>query len=221
MLDTSNGYCKIHAFRNGVCSTFFCEEDYEDLAQLQQEGLVLCSPVFCTCRGDLVHRAKFDCFGQAAGSGHDSIICPHCGSKTAATRFAPHLQRCMGGGRTGSTRQSRSSTPSQQHSGEDSTRGSGDSGGRTSRGQDDSRSANQAPTPATQRVVLRLPVLSSFSAGRAAVKLEKRLQERPASRGSHKRPRTSVATAKHAPYLAIANAAVRSGQSAATKKKKP
>lgn len=32
MLDTSNGYCKIHAFRNGVCSTFFCEKDYEDLS---------------------------------------------------------------------------------------------------------------------------------------------------------------------------------------------
>ena len=32
MLDRSNGYCKIHAFRNGVCSTFFCEKDYEDLS---------------------------------------------------------------------------------------------------------------------------------------------------------------------------------------------
>ena len=30
-LDQSNGYCRIHAFRNSVCSTFFCYKDHGDL----------------------------------------------------------------------------------------------------------------------------------------------------------------------------------------------
>ena len=43
MLDASNGLCRIHAFRNSVCSTFFCLRDHGSLsekfwAQLQSLG---------------------------------------------------------------------------------------------------------------------------------------------------------------------------------------
>lgn len=30
MLDQENGYCRVHAFRNSVCSTFFCYKDHGD-----------------------------------------------------------------------------------------------------------------------------------------------------------------------------------------------
>ena len=33
MLDQSNGYCRVHAFRNAVCSTFFCLKDHGDRSE--------------------------------------------------------------------------------------------------------------------------------------------------------------------------------------------
>jgi hypothetical protein len=186
-----------------------------ELATLKHEGLVLRSPMFCDCRRDLVTEPRYDCFGQpqqGIGMGaNDVVVCPNCGAKTAAVRFAPHLQRCMGGGRTGTnsraaTRQSRSTTP--QNALQPSQGGSG-GGGAAENGSTDK---NEPPHSIPLRRSLTPPIASSFSAGAAAERLQKSLHDRLVAKGGNgTSARTSVATAKHAPYLAIARAAVRGG----------
>ena len=85
------------------------------LVAAQREGLALRSPMYCDTRCDLNDKPGYDCFGQplmsAAGDkSTEQIVCPNCGQKTGAARFAPHLQRCMGGGRNATTSR-RSTTP--------------------------------------------------------------------------------------------------------------
>jgi hypothetical protein len=85
------------------------------VAALKSEGLALRSPMYCDTRRDLNDKPGYDCFGQplmsAAGDkSTENVACPNCGQKTGAARFAPHLQRCMGGGRNASTSR-RSTTP--------------------------------------------------------------------------------------------------------------
>lgn len=175
---------------------------------LRLEGVVVRSPMLCSCRRDLVEDSRYDCFGQprSATGANDTIVCPHCGSKTAAGRFASHLQRCMGGGRStannrATTRQSRASTPlQQQHSGHIGE--SGGPRGSVSRERDEAHGFSTGPP--TKRSS------TDFCRGAAAAKLEKTLRDK--SRGQSPNDRTTVATAKHAKYLAIASAAVR-GQS--------
>ena len=179
------------------------------------------SPIVCSCRRDLIDDSRYDCFGQprSATGATDTIFCPNCGSKTAAGRFAPHLQRCMGGGRStlnnrAATRQSRSSTPLQQQQQQGSAGFGGpksvpsaDNAGRTSLERDDAHAFTAGPPP---KQTATPPVASSFSAGAAAAKLEKILLERSTSpRLLAAKDRTTIATARHAPYLAIASAAVR------------
>jgi hypothetical protein len=60
-LDQSSGYCMIHAFRNSVCSTFFCYKDHGDLgdnfwAQIQTLG----SQVEMALTHWSLHRVGFD-----------------------------------------------------------------------------------------------------------------------------------------------------------------
>ncbi len=85
------------------------------LMAAQREGVALRSPMYCDTRRDLNNKPGYDCFGQplmsAAGDkSTENIMCPNCGQKTGAARFAPHLQRCMGGGRNATTTR-RSTTP--------------------------------------------------------------------------------------------------------------
>lgn len=85
------------------------------VAAAQREGVALRSPMYCDTRRDLNDNPGYDCFGQplmsAAGDkSTESVWCPNCGQKTSAARFAPHLQRCMGGGRNATTTR-RSTTP--------------------------------------------------------------------------------------------------------------
>ncbi len=85
------------------------------LAAAQREGVALRSPMYCDTRRDLNDNPGYDCFGQplmsAAGDkSTENVMCPNCGQKTGAARFAPHLQRCMGGGRN-ATATRRSTTP--------------------------------------------------------------------------------------------------------------
>lgn len=61
-------------------------------------GLIFSSP------GDEMYRIKdgpgLDVFGQALSKKKQySCICPNCNRNLAASRLAPHLEKCMGMGR--------------------------------------------------------------------------------------------------------------------------
>ena len=43
-----------------------------------------------------------DVFGHGPGKRAMECICPSCGRNMAASRFAPHLEKCMGMGRNSS-----------------------------------------------------------------------------------------------------------------------
>ncbi|KAK9802803.1 hypothetical protein WJX73_008206 [Symbiochloris irregularis] len=44
--------------------------------------------------------AKLDAFGQnVSQAGNEQVACALCGRSIAASRFAPHLESCLGGGR--------------------------------------------------------------------------------------------------------------------------
>lgn len=43
-----------------------------------------------------------DVFGHGPGKRAMECICPNCGRNMAASRFAPHLEKCMGMGRNSS-----------------------------------------------------------------------------------------------------------------------
>jgi hypothetical protein len=48
-------------------------------------------------------RGGTDVFGQAhPGTAAELITCMKCGRKVSAGRFAPHLEKCLGGGRQSS-----------------------------------------------------------------------------------------------------------------------
>lgn len=50
-------------------------------------------------------RASVDVFGVPASSlPIDPVSCPNCARRVAASRFAPHLDKCMGRGRMGAGR---------------------------------------------------------------------------------------------------------------------
>ena len=184
------------------------------LEALKSEGLALRSPMYCDTRGDINDKPGYDCFGQplvsiSGDKSTETISCPNCGQKTGAARFAPHLQRCMGGGRNAST--SRRSTTPNGNGNNGSGRNSAEPG--TQRVGSGSKLA-RAPTP---------PVNSAFSAGAAGAVLSEKLRRKSASptnreRAAGKDPSdkrgSSVATAKHQQALAIANAAVRGGMGA-------
>ena len=47
-----------------------------------------------------VRLARVDAFGQPLkASSAGDVACPTCGRRVAAARFAPHLEKCLGGGR--------------------------------------------------------------------------------------------------------------------------
>lgn len=52
--------------------------------------------------GELVQRDGCDVFGVSVDAQHgaESVQCPHCGRFVQAARFAPHLEKCMGMGRS-------------------------------------------------------------------------------------------------------------------------
>jgi SAGA-associated factor 11 len=52
--------------------------------------------------GELVQRDGCDVFGVSVDAQHgsESVRCPHCGRAVQAARFAPHLEKCMGMGRS-------------------------------------------------------------------------------------------------------------------------
>lgn len=47
----------------------------------------------------LIDLPNVDVFGAAAAKTAESIICPNCNRLVSASRFAPHLEKCMGMGR--------------------------------------------------------------------------------------------------------------------------
>uniref|UniRef100_A0A1D1ZTI2 SAGA-associated factor 11 n=1 Tax=Auxenochlorella protothecoides TaxID=3075 RepID=A0A1D1ZTI2_AUXPR len=50
-------------------------------------------------------RVSVDVFGVPASSlPIDPVSCPNCARRVAASRFAPHLDKCMGRGRIGAGR---------------------------------------------------------------------------------------------------------------------
>lgn len=53
-------------------------------------------------------RGPTDVFGQThPPSAMEQITCMKCGRKVAAGRFAPHLEKCLGGGRQSSRQATR------------------------------------------------------------------------------------------------------------------
>jgi len=53
-------------------------------------------------------KGRTDVFGQSHPSqAIENIICMKCGRKVGAGRFAPHLEKCLGGGRQSSRQATR------------------------------------------------------------------------------------------------------------------
>jgi len=50
----------------------------------------------------IVDRPGVDVFGNPPAKKQLECICPHCQRNLAASRFAPHLEKCMGMGRNSS-----------------------------------------------------------------------------------------------------------------------
>lgn len=50
----------------------------------------------------IIDAPNLDIFGQAPGKKNYECICPSCNRSLAASRFAPHLEKCMGMGRNSS-----------------------------------------------------------------------------------------------------------------------
>ncbi|KAK6620117.1 hypothetical protein RUM44_006517 [Polyplax serrata] len=50
----------------------------------------------------IIDAPDLDIFGQAPGKKNYECICPSCNRSLAASRFAPHLEKCMGMGRNSS-----------------------------------------------------------------------------------------------------------------------
>ena len=55
----------------------------------------------------IIDALDLDIFGQAPGKKNYECICPSCNRSLAASRFAPHLEKCMGMGRNSSRLASR------------------------------------------------------------------------------------------------------------------
>lgn len=55
----------------------------------------------------IIDAPDLDIFGQAPGKKNYECICPSCNRSLAASRFAPHLEKCMGMGRNSSRLASR------------------------------------------------------------------------------------------------------------------
>ena len=51
---------------------------------------------------EIVDQLGLDVFGHGPGKRAMECICPNCGRNMAASRFAPHLEKCMGMGRNSS-----------------------------------------------------------------------------------------------------------------------
>jgi len=58
-------------------------------------------PACSASYGELLARPSHDVFGVAidALAGGESVRCPHCSRSVQTSRFAPHLEKCMGMGR--------------------------------------------------------------------------------------------------------------------------
>lgn len=55
----------------------------------------------------IVRAPNVDIFGSSTSKKSMEIVCPNCTKSVAATRFAPHLEKCMGEYQTCSTTVSR------------------------------------------------------------------------------------------------------------------
>ena len=51
---------------------------------------------------ELVDKPGVDVFGQVPTKKQFECVCPNCERNLAASRFAPHLEKCMGMGRNSS-----------------------------------------------------------------------------------------------------------------------
>lgn len=58
---------------------------------------------------EIVNESGLDVFGQLPAKKQYECICPNCDRNLAASRFAPHLEKCMGMGRNSSRIASRRS----------------------------------------------------------------------------------------------------------------
>ena len=54
------------------------------------------------CLADIVSEHGLDVFGLPPSKKQYDCICPNCQRNMAASRFAPHLEKCMGMGRLSS-----------------------------------------------------------------------------------------------------------------------
>ncbi|XP_022656379.1 SAGA-associated factor 11 homolog [Varroa jacobsoni] len=89
---------------------------------------------------DVVDEAGRDIFGQVPHKLHFECSCPNCNRSMAASRFAPHLEKCMGMGRNSSRLASRriaNSEKMQQQLSQQHNQGSGSNGGGENDGDDD------------------------------------------------------------------------------------
>lgn len=50
----------------------------------------------------IIDKKGYDIFGQLPMKKQHECVCPNCGRNLAASRFAPHLEKCMGMGRNSS-----------------------------------------------------------------------------------------------------------------------
>ena len=54
------------------------------------------------CFAEIVDEKGVDVFGQVPTKKQYECVCPNCQRNLAASRFAPHLEKCMGMGRNSS-----------------------------------------------------------------------------------------------------------------------
>lgn len=86
---------------------------------------------------DVVDEVGRDIFGQVPHKLHFECSCPNCNRSMAASRFAPHLEKCMGMGRNSSRLASRRIANSEKIQQQQSQQGSGSNGGGENDGDDD------------------------------------------------------------------------------------
>jgi len=90
----------------------------------------------------LIDRPGMDVLGQAPSKKNYECVCPNCQRNLAASRFAPHLEKCMGMGRNSSRIASRRIANNQKHGG----------GGSEDSGQEDENDNDWNYAPDTKRL---------------------------------------------------------------------
>jgi len=134
--------------------------------ELENSGPLIRTPLYCDCRADIVTFGNTnDLYGQDLEKMPRQLLqCPHCARSVACTRFAPHLAKCMGGGRRAASKNgSKYGNSGAGGGGGASASASASSGGAGGGSTDDARWQTNSPQVVAHQ--------STFSAGGMATVL--------------------------------------------------